>query len=359
MTVREQASRPAQRSELLVHLVWLLLLFMQPAFGAGRPWEWLLALLAAAAFTVFYLRVYPRGTMLHVLLLSGAAFVLSFFNTGASIFSVYAAFLLGTFRHGRQLWHSLGYLALVQLLQAVLLALAYQSPFAGLSHAVSLIMLLIAGATANAEHEREQMTEQLRQANARIREVTQTAERERIARDMHDVLGHTLSVVVLKSELAGRLLQRDPARAAGEIREVEALARQARAAVRTSVSGYRARDLRAELAGVRVVLEAAGIEFEEDLAAIEPEGPAAKILPFVVREAVTNVLRHSQATRCRISLNRRGEELLLEVSDDGPAAAVTEGHGLAGMRERLEQQGGTLELHAGPEGFRLLATVPA
>src|SRR5690625_864168 len=146
MTTEHQAVRPAQRSALLVHLVWLFLLFMQPLFGPGRPWEWLLAVGAAGGFTVFYLRVFSRGSLQHVLLLGGAGFVLSFLNTGAAVFYVYAAFLLGTIRHGRQLWRGLGFLALAMLVQAVLLALAYGSPFAGLSHAVSLVMLVIAGA---------------------------------------------------------------------------------------------------------------------------------------------------------------------------------------------------------------------
>lgn len=359
MTAEHQAVHHAQRSALLVHLVWLSLLFMQPLFGPGRPWEWLLAIAVAAGFTVFYLRVFSRGTLQHVLLLGLAAFLLSFLNTGAAVFYVYAAFLLGTIRHGRQLWRGLGFLALAMVVQAVLLALTYGSPFAGLSHAVSLVMLVIAGTSSNAEFEREQMNAQLREANERIGEVTKIAERERIARDMHDVLGHTLSVVVLKAELAGRLLERNAAGAAEEIREIEQLARQALTDVRAAISGYRSPGFSTELTGVRVVLEAAGIELGERIDIPEPEGAAGRIFPFVLREAVTNILRHSAATRCSITLERRNGDIRLEVADNGDAAEFTEGHGIRGMRERLEQQGGRLEVSAGPGGFRLVAVVPA
>lgn len=358
MTTRQHARQNAERQMMFVNLMWLFMLFMQPAFGSGRPWEWALALLAATGFTVFYLREYQRGDTRHVTVLATAAFVLSFFNTGASVFYVYAAFLLGTFRHGRALWRGLGALALLILVQALLLAFLYGSAFAGLPHLVSIVMLLLAGTTSNAEHERQAITEQLREANERISEVSKVAERERIARDMHDVLGHTLSVVVLKSELAGRLVAHDPARAGEEIRDVEQLARQALSDVRAAISGYRVRGFSGELAGVRTVLNAAGLELEEDIRTGEPAGPAARIFPFILREAATNILRHSGATHCRVALQAKDGELHLEVTDNGESGAVTEGYGIAGMRERLEQEGGRLEVEAGRNGFRLLAVLP-
>ena len=194
-------------------------------------------------------------------------------------------------------------------------------------------------------------------------------ERDRIGRDLHDVLGHSLSLIAIKSELAGRLLPGDPERARLEIADVEHVARDSLTAVRETVSGYRRPTLEGELAQARVALDAAGIE-----PTIRHEvGPLAAsedaVLAWAVREAVTNMVRHSTARHGTITTARHGSVAELEVTDDGGersgerdlAAAVpaTPGSGLRGLRERLERVGGRLE--AGPRtggGYRLVATIP-
>ena len=190
-------------------------------------------------------------------------------------------------------------------------------------------------------------------------------ERSRLARDLHDVLGHSLTTITVKAGLARRILETsaDPERAAVEVRDVEELARQAMTEVRATVSGYRTASLPAELIGARAALGAAGIA--ADLPAAVDDVPAGlqEMFAYVVREGVTNVIRHSGASRCEIRLGDKW----LEVRDNGKAcmANVTSsrqsggGHGLSGLAERVSQAGGELDAGPLPEGgFLLRVHVP-
>ena len=143
------------------------------------------------------------------------------------------------------------------------------------------------------------------------------AERERIARDLHDLLGHTLSVIVLKSELASKLADKNPARAIAEIREVERISREALSEVRAAVQGYRGSGLSAELARSKVALDAAGVRLvlERPPLALPPATEAG--ISMVLREAVTNVVRHARAQHCTVVIEQRGDGYWLEVKDDG------------------------------------------
>lgn len=191
-------------------------------------------------------------------------------------------------------------------------------------------------------------------------------ERLRMARDLHDLLGHTLSLITLKSELAGRLLEKDPRAATQEIHEVERVARQALRDVREAVTGYRQQTLQGELDAARQILEAAGVACTiEHAAPVLPSG-ADNVLGWVVREGVTNVIRHSHAKHCLIRITSTDESARVEVSNDGHPRESSEAHqtgsGLSGLAERVAQQGGHFE--AGPQsmvgipGFRLLVDIP-
>jgi two-component system sensor histidine kinase DesK len=201
----------------------------------------------------------------------------------------------------------------------------------------------------------------LNEARMELAAMAVAEERDRIGRDLHDVLGHSLSLIAIKSELAGRLLPGDPERARSEIADVERVARDSLTAVRETVGGYRRPTLDGELAEARVALDAAGIE-----PTIRHEvGPLAAsedaVLAWAVREAVTNMVRHSAARHGSIVTARHGTLAELEVTDDGqpPPSSDKPGSGLRGLRERLERVGGRLE--AGPQdggGYRLVATIP-
>jgi two-component system, NarL family, sensor histidine kinase DesK len=205
-----------------------------------------------------------------------------------------------------------------------------------------------------------ELVRDLEAARAEVAELAASEERLRLSRDMHDLLGHNLSVIALKSELARKLLGRDPQAAEREVRDIESVARTSLQEARTAVRGLRTASLSSELDRAREALEAAGIEIE-----VRPAGPMpARVettLGFAVREATTNVIRHSQARRCEIAVRRVGALAELEVRDDGvgPAKVGDGGSGLRGLAERLAEADGTLE--TGPaedSGFRLIARVP-
>lgn len=195
-------------------------------------------------------------------------------------------------------------------------------------------------------------------AQDQIEHLAKVAERERIARDLHDVLGHTLSVVVLKSELAGKLMGSDIERARREIEEVEQIARKALAEVREAIGGYRADGLSAEIARARRTLDAAGVSLDCQAQGTRLQAAEESVLSLVLREAVTNILRHAGATSCRLEVATEGHRTVLRVEDNGRGDIKREGNGLRGMRERVEALGGQLEIDS-RQGTRLIVAIPA
>jgi len=184
-------------------------------------------------------------------------------------------------------------------------------------------------------------------------------ERLRFARDLHDLLGHSLSVIALKSELAGRLIKSTPDVAAHEIEDIEKVARDALREVREAVTGYRQPTLAAELAGANEALAAAGIEYHIDQDHAPLPAAAEAVLAWTVREGVTNVMRHSQAKRCAIRIINKDGHATVEVIDDGRGGMPEAGSGLRGLEERVRERGGTLTAEPLPhEGFRLRVTLP-
>ena len=202
---------------------------------------------------------------------------------------------------------------------------------------------------------------ELRKTREDLATLAVAEERLRIARDLHDLLGHSLSVIALKSELAARLLERDPGRAAAELDEIQAVSREALAEVRDAVQGYRGLALAESLARARTALTAAGIDCSLAHADVSLPADRDAVLAWAVREGTTNVIRHSHARHCEIRIHSDRARAALEIDDDGRAGAAVDqdGSGLQGLRERAQRVRGTLEAGARPEGgFRLRVTVP-
>ena len=207
-------------------------------------------------------------------------------------------------------------------------------------------------------------TRELREARAAVADLAASQERLRLARDLHDLLGHSLSLITLKSELAGRMLPGEPEAAAAQVADIERVSRQALVDVREAVSDYRRPTLRVELASAATALGAAGISsrlpetsaIPDDL---HPDQESA--LAWALREACTNVVRHSAGTRCSVALTEQADETLcLSVTDDGRGADAPRGNGLTGLGERLALADGALETGPGVRGgFQLRAVVPA
>jgi two-component system sensor histidine kinase DesK len=204
------------------------------------------------------------------------------------------------------------------------------------------------------------LNHELVEAREELARLAVSEERARFARDLHDLLGHSLSVIAVKAELAERLIGLDPARAAGHVADIRDVARDALAEVRDTVSGYRRPTLSSELEGARMALEAAGIEAELDAAAVDLPADVEAVLAWAVREGTTNTVRHSGAHSCRIAVRPGVAEVSAEIVDDGAAEGPAgSGNGLAGLRERAARVAGHVEAGPAPEGgFRLRVTVP-
>jgi two-component system sensor histidine kinase DesK len=199
----------------------------------------------------------------------------------------------------------------------------------------------------------------LRRSNEEIMRLATLAERERIGRDLHDLLGHTLSVVALKSELARKLIDRDLDAARAEIGEVERVARDALSQVRHAVSGIRSTALGAELLAATALLEAQGVKVKCETENVKLTHDRETALALSLREAATNIRRHSGASGVTIRVRKESASVVVEVADDGRGGRIVPGNGLNGMRERLDGVGGTLALMPNKDGGVLLrASVP-
>jgi two-component system sensor histidine kinase DesK len=205
-----------------------------------------------------------------------------------------------------------------------------------------------------------ELNRDLMTAREEVARLAVSEERSRFARDLHDLLGHSLTVIAVKAELAERLLARDAPAAAAHVTDIKNVARSALSDVRETVSGYRQPTLASELTGARMALQAAGIEarLEGTDVALDPDVEA--VLAWAVREGTTNVIRHSGARSCRIEVQPGLVDVSAEVVDDGHAVEPNgNGNGLAGLRERAERLAGRLEAGPAPDGgFRLWVTVP-
>jgi two-component system, NarL family, sensor histidine kinase DesK len=237
---------------------------------------------------------------------------------------------------------------------------------------ITLIPVVFVGITMSGIRVQIKLMGELSQARETVARMAANEERLRLARDLHDLTGQSLSMITLKSELAARLLLRLPEgpdrdRARDEIEQIASVSRQTLHDIREAVSGYRRPTLAVEIITARTALETAGIMPHDDPAitllsgSFDPDTEAA--LAWCLREAVTNVVRHSRARNCDISLTRHADTLSLEIRDDGRGPGGDDiskhgGTGLRGMSERLCGVGGRLELRPSPRGFCLIASVP-
>jgi len=272
-------------------------------------------------------------------------------NPASSVFITYAACFLGQSGEPRIGFRYLGALLALTGLESWLFH--FPADF----WLFALIFAALMGSVSIHYAQRRRLTDKLIRAHEQAEHLAKIAERERIARDLHDLLGHTLSVIVLKSELAAKLAEKDVTRAVSEIRDVERISRDALAQVRDAVRGYRSGSFESEVRQAREALEAAGVQVEASLQPPSLTPSQESVFALALREAVTNVVRHAQATVCRLSLRRDGPYCELEIADNGRGGSLVEGSGLSGMRERVEALGGILE-RDGSHGTLLRIRVP-
>jgi two-component system sensor histidine kinase DesK len=323
-------------------LAYFVFFFLQPILDHAGWKEWLLTGVGTIVFLVLYFGILwverkPWQLLgLGMLLVVGTLYVP--FNQGATCFFIFAAALL-PYVVGTEL-SALKLMAVILVVVGVeWWALHLSGWFLFYAGGLSVVV----GGTNIYFAQRTRMFRKLKVANAEIEHLAKVAERERIARDLHDVLGHTLSVIILKSELAGKLIDNDPQRAKAEIADVEQTSRAALADVRSTIRGYRVHSLEAELKHARATLETAGVTVTSESAEVRLTPSQESVVALVVREAVTNVVRHARARNCYLRMMPVNGNCRIEIKDDGLGGGAVEGNGLRGMRERIEALGGTLE----------------
>lgn len=361
-------------------LLYLCFLAFQPLFdpdsGIG---DWLVIAASVAVFLPvygfthrvigrrqFFRRAGVPGALIGVVAMLALGVLTTLFNSAGNVFIIYAAAAAGKLRP-RDLalrWLGAVFVVLVVAFLASPVPLAYR--FAAFTPAAVISPIL--GLSILYARERRESNARLRMAQDQVERLATIAERERIARDLHDLLGHTLSTITLKSELAARLVSRDPARAEREIRDVERLSRETLSEVRAAVSGYRKGGWEGELANAKLALEAAGVEFDYFTQPLHLRPDVEAVLATALREGVTNVIRHAGARRCQVTLVDDGALVFLTVTDDGvgPRAeregGASGGTGLVAMRERVRALGGTVTVNpqtsGAKQGTRLEVSLP-
>jgi two-component system sensor histidine kinase DesK len=338
-----------------VWLAYFVFFYIHPVFDHVGWKEWLATILGTIAFlALYFLNFWLERPASYFLIAGLIALGIGFapWNHGAAGFFIYAAcfipFVVDTERAAAAgLAMVVGTVVLTWWVLGMplqwLLTAAFFSTFLGVGN------IFFA--------QRDRADAKLRRANEEIEHLAKIAERERIARDLHDVLGHTLSLITLKSELAGKLFDRDPVQAKSEIREIEQTARQALADVRQAITGYRAKGIAEELRQATSALETAGVKVDVRSSSLKLPPTEESVLALILREAVTNVVRHANASRCRLQLHQENGNCQLEVQDDGRGGYQLEGNGLRGMRERVEAMGGQF-LRDTTDGTKLTITLP-
>jgi two-component system, NarL family, sensor histidine kinase DesK len=339
-----------------VWLVFLSFFYFQPLLGHAGLKEWLITISSTLLFLAMYFGIFwvkPPFTYVLLGCMVAMGMVLAPLNPGASVFIIFASsFIPWILQTPGRAFAALAGLILLLGLDALL----FHAPVG--FWAVSMVVAL--GVCGSNIHfaEKNRADHKLRMAQGEVEHLAKVAERERIARDLHDVLGHTLSVIVLKSELAGRLMERDPERAAHEIAEVEKTARMALKEVREAIGGYRSQGLAAEVEMARNTLQTAGVALACESALPKLTAAEETVLCLALREAVTNIVRHAHATQCRMRFATTEDRFhLLRVEDDGPYPIKQEGNGLRGMRERVQSLGGRFSINS-DHGTTLTVELP-
>jgi two-component system sensor histidine kinase DesK len=335
-------------------LVYLPFQFVLLALERADRIDWIVTTVGVVAFLPLYFRSYwtdGRAIVPYALAMAAIGAIVAPYNMWASSYFVYAAACIASIGEAKVAWRILaGFLAAIGLYAW----LAHLSPWSWVS---GVLFSALVGAQRIFSVEREGLNADLRVAHDEVERLAQVAERERIARDLHDVLGHTLSVIVLKSELASRLAQRDVPRAIAEIADVERIARESLGELREAIAGYRAAGIEAEVQRARGVLATAGVAVECELGNVRLPPKYEGVVTLAIREAVTNIVRHAGASTCRLLLAQTPNECRFEIADNGRGGPSVEGSGLAGMRERVEALGGTVVRDVA-NGTRLTLTLP-
>jgi two-component system, NarL family, sensor histidine kinase DesK len=339
--------------------LWLayLLLYVWPwIIEPPRRSEWMASLAAAPVFLfAYYGSFYLRGHAAWpgIAVIAALSLGLGQLTAGASIVMLYAVMVATQSQRGRPRLMWLGGLAAAVLLATLVSWVSW-------IYAVGAIFFgaLVAAGTAAASLLEDQ-TEALIRAKAQAEALAVMGERERISRDLHDIVGHSFSTIVLKSDLASRVIDLDPERARKELDDINTVGRDALRDVRLAISGLNQSTLISAAGHIRALLEAADIQLSFTHSAGVLPAPVEHSVAMILREAVTNVVRHAGATVCTVSLRAADGDLHLHISDDGRGGPILSGNGLKGIAQRVAELKGTVEIAATePRGTTMNVRLP-
>ncbi|GGF60366.1 sensor histidine kinase [Alteromonas lipolytica] len=317
-------------------------------------WHIGLGILGTVAFLVCYFRAYwttGAATLIYIIAICAIGTGLSWVNPGAGVFFIYAsafASLVGPPRYS---------IAIVASILLYIVALSWLRDLSAYFYAPALIFSLIIGTANIFQREIDKKNAALKLSQEEVKRLATVAERERIARDLHDLIGHSFAMLTMKAQLAQKLFDHDTDKARQEIAELEQISRSALADVREAVTGYRQKDLNAELANAKTLLNSVDVAFSYTIPDTRLPNTVDITFGFIVREAVTNLMKHSDANSCQIELTAAKNKLMLTIADNGNATHAPEGNGLKGMRERISQLNGEIRFNHN-HGFSIMAEVP-
>jgi len=321
-------------------LIFIAFFYLQPIMDHPSWRSLMIANATVAVFLVLYVSLFwVRRPFNYLLLLCMAAMGLGLANVnpGSCVFIIFTASFI-PWVTGRP---KPALIALSALVTAVAVDAALFHPPIGFS-ITSVVVTLGVGLSNIHFAEKNRADYKLRMAQGEIEHLAKVAERERIARDLHDVLGHTLSVIIVKSTLAGKLLEKYPEKARSEISDIEKVSRDAMAEIRNTLRGYSTYKISEEIQRAESALSSAGVTLQSETAEIKMTPAQESVVALIMREAVTNVVRHAQARNCKVRLAANNGDCVFEIQDDGRGGSLLEGNGLRGMRERVEALGGTI-----------------
>ncbi len=336
----------------------LLYLFVKYYHGFPSPLELACLIATVLLFVPLYLASFQESErrtpwLVGTTVLLGVLWAPS--NYGASCFFIFAAGMCGGVQPVRRAY------AVLAMVLATVAGTALLLPYPALGFAFPALAIGIpVGMGSIIDGKLRRSNRALLRKQEEVEHMATIAERERISRDLHDLLGHTLSLITLKAELAGKLATRDLAACRAEITDIENSARQALAEVRSAVSGYRQTGFEHEVSTARASLAAAGVTLNSQVQKIVMPAAAENALSLALREAVTNIVRHARASRCELALVQEEGAIVLRIADNGKllsGSAPSHGNGLSGMQERVGALGGQLALRV-EQGLALELRLP-
>lgn len=352
---------PAEKSLGYMPYLWLcylLIFFFNFIFMPPSTEVVIATCIAIPIFLVVYFSAFHRGQtglLFHIFLIYLIGAVMAHFHFGASVFFVYAASFCAALNSVKK-----GILVITILISLIVLQAAVFD-FQPYFYLPAIFFSLIIGLSNIYMSEIGRKNKVIKQSQQDIKHIAAQAERERIARDLHDIIGHTFSLISKKSELAAKLIDQSPERAKQEISDIERESKQALAQVREAVSGYRKTDFFSELSAAKALCRAAEIKLESHIDPLASELVETRRLNqpigYILREAITNIVKHSSADTCYVTIALNSNRLKLTIMDNGKGEKLANGNGLNGIKERVNSLSGTFAIKT-DNGFGLLMEFP-